>query len=130
MKKEDKTEDIQIQRVLKKNRTLCSAGFSSRIVNCDACSFLGFEDNEKLILNRFFCNFCGWNDLYQDENGIQAMVEEIGPNGNVCHGPYSKDWAYEFQRCNNCMSVFEETLTACPKCFRDDCLMYPLIDLK
>lgn len=29
------------------------------------------------------------------------------------------------QRCNDCGAVFDEELTACPKCGRDDCLMYP-----
>ena len=31
----------------------------------------------------------------------------------------------ELQRCNDCMSVFDEDLTRCPSCGRDDCLMYP-----
>lgn len=31
----------------------------------------------------------------------------------------------EMQRCNNCEEVFEESLQECPKCGRDDCLMYP-----
>jgi len=29
------------------------------------------------------------------------------------------------QRCNHCMSVFDETLTRCPECGADDALMYP-----
>jgi len=29
------------------------------------------------------------------------------------------------QRCNDCMSVFDEGLSECPVCGRDDCLMYP-----
>ena len=32
----------------------------------------------------------------------------------------------DFQKCNNCDSVFDENLTVCPVCGRDDCLMYPL----
>lgn len=31
----------------------------------------------------------------------------------------------ELQRCNNCDAIFDENLQACPKCGRDDCLMYP-----
>jgi hypothetical protein len=31
----------------------------------------------------------------------------------------------EKQRCNHCMSVFDEALTSCPECGRDDALMYP-----
>jgi rRNA maturation endonuclease Nob1 len=31
----------------------------------------------------------------------------------------------EQQRCNNCMSIFNEELTECPDCGRDDALMYP-----
>jgi len=31
----------------------------------------------------------------------------------------------EQQRCNNCMSTFDEELTECPDCGRDDALMYP-----
>ena len=32
----------------------------------------------------------------------------------------------EFQKCNNCDTVFDEELTECPNCGHDDCLMYPL----
>lgn len=32
----------------------------------------------------------------------------------------------EKQRCNDCMAVFDEELTACPNCGRDDCLMFPI----
>lgn len=31
----------------------------------------------------------------------------------------------EQQRCNHCMSVFDESLQECPVCGRDDALMYP-----
>lgn len=31
----------------------------------------------------------------------------------------------DLQRCNNCDAVFDEELTSCPNCGRDDCLMYP-----
>jgi len=30
-----------------------------------------------------------------------------------------------YQRCNSCYAIFKEELTECPKCGRDDCLMYP-----
>ena len=29
------------------------------------------------------------------------------------------------QRCNHCMSIFDEALTACPNCGKDDALMHP-----
>ena len=29
------------------------------------------------------------------------------------------------QRCNHCMSVFNEALTSCPTCGKDDALMSP-----
>ncbi len=31
------------------------------------------------------------------------------------------------QRCNHCMSVFDEELTECPTCGRDDALMCPFV---
>lgn len=34
------------------------------------------------------------------------------------------------QRCNDCMSVFDEDLTECPECGRDDCLMFPFEPIK
>jgi hypothetical protein len=32
------------------------------------------------------------------------------------------------QRCNNCMTVQDESFLECEKCGRDDCLMYPFED--
>ena len=29
------------------------------------------------------------------------------------------------QRCNWCDAIFDEELTSCPNCGRDDCLMFP-----
>ena len=36
----------------------------------------------------------------------------------------------ELQRCNWCNAIFDEELTSCPNCGRDDCLMYPFEELK
>lgn len=41
-----------------------------------------------------------------------------------------KSWCFkltrrELQRCNSCMDIFCESLSDCPNCGRDDCLMFP-----
>jgi len=36
----------------------------------------------------------------------------------------------KLQRCNGCMTVQDEGNTACEKCGRDDCLMYPFTPIK
>ena len=32
----------------------------------------------------------------------------------------------KIQRCNHCMATFDESLTKCPECEKDDALMYPV----
>jgi DNA-binding helix-hairpin-helix protein with protein kinase domain len=39
------------------------------------------------------------------------------------------DEKQDLQRCNHCCSVFDEALTSCPTCHREDALMFPYTTL-
>lgn len=47
-----------------------------------------------------------------------------GPDWEKCPLPTENE-GEETQRCNHCMSVFDESLASCPVCGKDDALMYP-----
>ena len=61
-----------------------------------------------------------WHDLYSGQADAEERLAwrrleralDTAKNGGV-------------QRCNHCMTVFDEEETVCPECGRDDALMYP-----